>query len=55
MEKTQEELDSMKKKMISLHEQTIKVAYEYFSALPVGGQRVAAHQFYQNLLYAARS
>lgn len=54
MDKTEEELKQMKEEFFQLHQKTVKAAYEYFAALPIGNERVMAHKVYQNLLYASR-
>ena len=54
MEYSEEEIKAMKESMLELHKKTVKAAYDYFIALPIGDERVIAHEVYQNLLYATR-
>ena len=54
MEKTQEELDAMKREMLNQHQKTVSLAYEYFGALPLGNERIKAGEIYQQLRNATR-
>jgi len=54
MEKTQEELDAMKQEMLFQHQKTVSLAYKYFAALPLGSERIKAHEIYQQLRNATR-
>lgn len=54
MDKTEEELKQMKEELLQLHQKTVKAAYEYFAALPLGRNRVIAGEVYENLRTATR-
>jgi len=54
MEKTPEELEEMKQEMRRQHQKTVTLAYEYFAALPLGNERIKAHEIYQQIRNATR-
>lgn len=54
MDKTEEELKQMKEELLQLHQKTVRAAYEYFAALPLGRDRVIAGELYESLRNATR-
>lgn len=54
MEKTPEELAALKRKMYDAHEQTVKAAFEYSRALPIGNERTEAFEIHNELRQVIR-
>jgi len=53
-EPTPEQLEALKQDMLEKQQVAVTAAYAYFCALPVGRERIKAHEVYQNLRLATR-
>jgi hypothetical protein len=53
-EPTAEEIEAIKQDMMSKREAAEQAAYAYFCALPIGNERIRAHDVYQNIRLATR-
>lgn len=53
-QETPEQLAALKQDLMSKRDAAEKAAYAYFCALPIGNERIRAHEVYQNIRLATR-
>lgn len=53
-QKTQAELDALKKEVFEKHQATVTAAFEWSRALPIGDERTEAFEIYNNIRLSTR-